>query len=335
MSWYTSPWRMKPLSILPMTMVPMSRHLSTMGRRTGASGLGSVASMPSRICSARSRCKQGGQLQTGWAACGCESGGHGSASCATSLPSLPPPVTHIEQALAVIPRAQLLGRRLLDVVAVQGRDGQEVDLRGCMACRASRQAMLEAPRPKVLACRELWATCYKWQGRRCTPPPSSGCSRSLSRTASSSPQWCCTALGPTTLHVQSKQRPSIRHRHPSSVIASRRSASKHPNPSLPSPPSRTQHGRRTIWQRHRWAVQLVDHEDEARHAQRLGKLRVLARLPAALKPRLKLALLRGQQVQQCAGAHEQPCDCACAHRLQGRMPPAAERALGAAPCAPR
>jgi hypothetical protein len=53
---------------------------------------------------------------------------------------------------------------------------------------------------------------------------------------------------------------------------------------LPSPP-------RTL-QAHGGAIQLVDHHDQPRHAQRLGQLRVLARLAAALKARLELALRR-------------------------------------------
>ncbi len=47
MSCSTSPTRTKPASLLPMTMVPMSFHLSTMGMRKGASGLRSRGSMSS------------------------------------------------------------------------------------------------------------------------------------------------------------------------------------------------------------------------------------------------------------------------------------------------
>ena len=39
-----------------------------------------------------------------------------------------------------------------------------------------------------------------------------------------------------------------------------------------------------------WVVHLIDDDDELGHAQRLGQLRVLPRLPAAVKPCLKLAL---------------------------------------------
>eukprot|EP00955_Chlamydomonas_euryale_P032676 343670-Chlamydomonas_euryale.AAC.2 len=45
-------------------------------------------------------------------------------------------------------------------------------------------------------------------------------------------------------------------------------------------------------ERDAWAVELVDDDQQARHAERLGQLRVLARLAAALKAGLKLALAR-------------------------------------------
>lgn len=45
-----SPTRRNPASLFPMMMVPMSRHLSTMGIRNGSSGLRSTPSIKSNVC---------------------------------------------------------------------------------------------------------------------------------------------------------------------------------------------------------------------------------------------------------------------------------------------
>ncbi len=50
MIWKTSPTLTKPASILPMTIVPISFHRSTIGRRMGARGLRSTESISSRVC---------------------------------------------------------------------------------------------------------------------------------------------------------------------------------------------------------------------------------------------------------------------------------------------
>jgi alpha-D-ribose 1-methylphosphonate 5-triphosphate synthase subunit PhnG len=59
---------------------------------------------------------------------------------------------------------------------------------------------------------------------------------------------------------------------------------------------------------HRGVVHLVDHHDQVRHAQRAGQQRVLARLPALLEARLKLALARGDDQHANVGLRS-----ACMH----------------------